>query len=78
MRAGQTGRRLSWACTTLVIAASYAGLDEWHQSFVPSREARVREVAIHALGMAFGSDSRLAVCETQIELCRTVRILGGR
>jgi VanZ family protein len=29
---------------------SYAGLDEWHQSFVPLREPRVRDVIIDAIG----------------------------
>jgi VanZ family protein len=29
---------------------SYAGLDEWHQSFVPVREARVRDVLIDSTG----------------------------
>ena len=33
-----------------MIAVTYAGLDEWHQSFVPLREARVRDVVIDALG----------------------------
>jgi hypothetical protein len=28
---------------TLLIAFSYAGLDEWHQSFVPLREPSVRD-----------------------------------
>ena len=50
VRAGRNGWRASWAFTTLVIAVAYAGLDEWHQSFVPLREARARDVAIDALG----------------------------
>jgi VanZ family protein len=29
---------------------SYAGLDEWHQSFVPLREARFRDVLIDSTG----------------------------
>jgi VanZ family protein len=33
-----------------VIAVTYAGLDEWHQSFVPLREARSRDVLIDATG----------------------------
>jgi VanZ family protein len=50
LRAGRAGWRFTWAITTLVIAIVYAGLDEWHQSFVPFREARVRDVAIDAFG----------------------------
>jgi VanZ family protein len=50
LRAGRAGWRFSWAIITLLIAVAYAGLDEWHQSFVPLREARVRDVAIDAFG----------------------------
>ena len=50
IRAGRVGWRLNWAMVTLVIAVAYAGLDEWHQSFVPLREARVRDVVIDAFG----------------------------
>jgi VanZ family protein len=50
IRRGRSGWRFKWALATLVIAVTYAGLDEWHQSFVPLREARVRDVAIDALG----------------------------
>jgi len=50
IRGGRFGWRFDWALATLVIAVGYAGLDEWHQSFVPLREARVRDVAIDAVG----------------------------
>ena len=50
IRGGRFGWRFKWALATLFIAVAYAGLDEWHQSFVPLREARVRDVAIDALG----------------------------
>jgi VanZ family protein len=50
IRAGRSGWRLSWALATLVIAVSYAGLDEWHQSFVPLRESRLRDVLIDGFG----------------------------
>jgi VanZ family protein len=50
IREGRFGCRLAWALATLGIAVTYAGLDEWHQSFVPLREARLRDVAIDALG----------------------------
>ena len=50
IRGGRFGWRFSWALATLVIAVTYAGLDEWHQSFVPLRHARLRDIAIDALG----------------------------
>jgi VanZ family protein len=50
VRAGRNGWRPSWALTTLFIAVAYAGLDEWHQSFVPLRHATPRDVAIDAIG----------------------------
>jgi VanZ family protein len=50
IRAERQGWRSTWALTTLVIAVTYAGLDEWHQSFVPLRHASARDVAIDAFG----------------------------
>jgi VanZ family protein len=50
IRGGRSGWRFRWALATLVIAVTYAGMDEWHQSFVPLREARARDMAIDALG----------------------------
>jgi VanZ family protein len=52
VRAERHGWRLDWAIWTLLIAVGYAGLDEWHQSFVPFREARFRDVLIDASGAA--------------------------
>ena len=50
IRAEAHGWRWTWALGTLLIAVSYAGLDEWHQSFVPLRHASSRDVAIDAFG----------------------------
>jgi VanZ family protein len=50
IRAGRSGWSFKWALATLVIAVAYASLDEWHQSFVPLREPRLRDVAIDAFG----------------------------
>jgi VanZ family protein len=50
VRGERYGWRWQWALTTLIIAVSYAGLDEWHQSFVPMREARFRDVLIDSTG----------------------------
>lgn len=38
------------AMTAWLIAVAFAVTDEWHQSFVPSREGQVRDVAVDALG----------------------------
>jgi len=50
VRGGRSGWRIEWALWTLVIAVLYAALDEWHQSFVPLREPRFRDVMIDGLG----------------------------
>jgi VanZ family protein len=50
VRAERHGWKLSWAAATLVIAVAYAGFDEWHQMYVPLREARMRDVLIDASG----------------------------
>jgi VanZ family protein len=50
VRGERFGWRVQWALITLIIAMSYAGLDEWHQSFVPVREARFRDVLIDSTG----------------------------
>ena len=42
--------RLAW--TTWGLAVAYAASDEFHQSFVPSREGSPRDVAIDAAGAA--------------------------
>src|SRR5208283_1337284 len=50
VRGNRSGWKLTWAAYTLLIAVAYAGLDEWHQSFVPVREARFRDVLIDFTG----------------------------
>jgi VanZ family protein len=50
IRGPRSGWQLNWAIITLLIAAGYAGLDEWHQSFVPLREPSVRDVLIDTTG----------------------------
>ncbi len=37
LKGGEQGWRLRWAIWAFVIAAGYSALDEFHQSFVPSR-----------------------------------------
>jgi VanZ family protein len=50
IRGPRRGWKRTWAIFTLLIAAGYAGLDEWHQSFVPLREPSARDVFIDTTG----------------------------
>jgi VanZ family protein len=50
VRGPRMGWNLNWAFVTLFIAAAFAGLDEWHQSFVPLREPSLRDVLIDTIG----------------------------
>jgi len=44
---------LSWACVLLAVAA-YGVTDEFHQSFVPGRDASLLDTGFDALGGFFG------------------------
>ncbi len=50
IRGERRGWRPEWAVIALLIAAGYAGLDEWHQSFVPTRQASIGDVLIDSTG----------------------------
>jgi VanZ family protein len=50
LRESRTGSRLEWAVTSVAIAAGWAGLDELHQAFVPSRGPSMRDVMIDVAG----------------------------
>jgi VanZ family protein len=50
IRAGEKGTHLRWALITILIVAGYASLDEYHQSFVPGRQAAVHDVLIDTSG----------------------------
>lgn len=50
IRGHRCGWRWGWALTTLLIAGTYAGVDEWHQSFVAFRHSSLRDVAIDTFG----------------------------
>jgi VanZ family protein len=43
------------AALALVIAVTWAALDEWHQRFVPSRTPSVADVGVDALGGVVGA-----------------------
>jgi VanZ family protein len=46
IRAGRREWRWSWVAITLLCVACYAGLDEYHQSFVPGRGASAWDSAL--------------------------------
>jgi VanZ family protein len=50
VRAGEKGWHLRWALVTVLIVFCYAGLDEFHQSFVPGRGAAFTDVLIDTSG----------------------------
>jgi VanZ family protein len=50
VRRGRAGWRWSWGLTALSIAAVYACLDEFHQSFVPSRTASPYDSLLDSVG----------------------------
>jgi VanZ family protein len=50
IRAGRRYTRITWALAAIAIAACYASLDEFHQSFVPGRTAAVNDVLLDTTG----------------------------
>ena len=50
IRAGEKGWHLRWALVTVLIVFGYAALDEFHQSFVPGRQAAFTDVLIDTSG----------------------------
>jgi VanZ family protein len=50
LRGDDRGWKLNWALWAIVIAATYASLDEFHQSFVPSRTASPWDALIDTVG----------------------------
>lgn len=61
VRGGRSGWRVEWALAALAIAAGWAGLDELHQTFVPSRGPSMRDVLIDVCGAAAGQLAFAAV-----------------
>jgi VanZ family protein len=53
MRAGRQGWQIRWAIAALAIAAGYSALDEFHQSFVPSRTASPWDSLLDTIGAVF-------------------------
>ena len=52
IRVGRRGWQLRWALAALALAAGYSALDEFHQSFVPSRTASVWDSLLDTVGAA--------------------------
>ena len=52
LRSGRDDWRWSWAGSAVVIAASIASIDEWHQTFVPTRTGTPKDVLIDTIGAA--------------------------
>jgi VanZ family protein len=50
LRGDERGWKLRWALWAIAIAAAYASLDEFHQSFVPSRTASPWDALIDTVG----------------------------
>ena len=50
LRGKDRGWKLRWAIWAVVIAAGYAALDEFHQSFVPSRTASPWDALLDTAG----------------------------
>ena len=50
IRAERPGWKVSWAIAAIAFAAVVASLDEWNQSFIPSRTAAPQDVLIDTLG----------------------------
>jgi VanZ like family len=48
------GRRMRSAAVVLLICATFAATDEYHQSFVPSRTSSVRDAGIDVCGALLG------------------------
>lgn len=50
VRGGRPGWRLAWGVAVVLIAAGYAALDEFHQSFVPERTASPWDLLLDSAG----------------------------
>jgi VanZ family protein len=52
LRGESSGWKWSWGVTALLLAAGYAALDEFHQSFVPGRGGAAQDVLLDCAGAA--------------------------
>jgi VanZ family protein len=49
-RGERTGSSVAWALAAVATAAALAGIDEWHQTFVPGRTGAASDVLIDICG----------------------------
>ena len=81
-RGAFAGWQLRWARQALAVCLAVAALDEFHQSFVPSRGSDVKDVALDAMGaalfllMAFLHARHSAVGNRQS--AQEAEVVGGR
>ena len=61
VRGERSGWRVQWGVVAVAIAAAWAGLDELHQAFVPSRGPSMRDVLIDVCGATAGQLAFAAV-----------------
>ncbi len=52
-RENKRQRVFGWACEAVLCTAGVAALDEWHQTFIPSRTGAVHDVVLDTLGAIF-------------------------
>ena len=50
IRADRSGWHVRWAAGAVLVAACVASIDEWHQTFVPSRTGNPMDVLIDTVG----------------------------
>jgi len=51
-RGDERGYATRWALTGVAVALAIAGIDEWHQTLVPSRGGSLRDVLLDGCGAA--------------------------
>jgi VanZ family protein len=78
LRAEKKDFGLRWALVVILIVAAYAGLDEFHQSFVPGRGAAVSDVLLDTSGGAAAQVViALSVLWRSVRLKRQMGASGG-
>ena len=50
LRADKGGWRAGWAVGAVALAVAVASIDEWHQSYIPSRTGNAQDVLVDGIG----------------------------
>ena len=58
--------RVATVAFAMAMAIAFAGLDEWHQTFIPGRSGRLLDVGIDTVGAAVGLLLASACGKTQV------------